>query len=123
MYLYISIYILYIYLKIYLFLKKNATFCVFLQKNETFRVLLHSWQKNKTFSAFFNVLCKRTLRSLHSFTFLRKERKRMHPSFGSHKSPKCKRTLHALKERKRTMHSERKKMRCPTLLKCAPLSV
>ena len=87
MYLYISIYILYIYLKIYLFLKKNATFCVFLQKNETFRVLLHSLQKNKTFSAFFNVLCKRTLRSLRTFTFLRKERK-THRSFGSHRSPK-----------------------------------
>jgi hypothetical protein len=31
-------------------------------------------QKNDTFSAFFYVLCKRTLRSLRSFTFFAKER-------------------------------------------------
>ena len=40
------------------------------------------------FFAFFYVLCKRTLRSLRSFTFLRKERIRTHPTFGFHKSPK-----------------------------------
>ena len=71
------------------------------------------------------------LRSLRSFTFLRKERKRMHRSFGFHKSPKTrkkerkrmlralkerKRMLRALKERKRMMRSERKRMRCPTLV-------
>jgi hypothetical protein len=77
-----------------------------------FYVLL---QKNDAFFAFFYVLCKRTLRSLRSFTFFakercvlcvllrslqknvaflrsftffRKERKRTHRSFGFHKSPK-----------------------------------
>ena len=43
---------------------------------------------SKMFSAFFYVLCKRTLRSLRSFLFLRKERKRTHRSFGFHKSSK-----------------------------------
>ena len=58
----------------------SAFFCVLLQNNVAF-------------FAFFYVLCKRilrSLRSLHSFTFLRKERKR-------------------------TMRSEWKRLRCPTL--------
>ena len=67
-----------IYINIYLYIyieKKNAMFCILLHKNETF-------------SAFFYVLCKRTLRSLRSFMFLRKERKRTYRTFGSHKLPK-----------------------------------
>ena len=91
-YLYISIYIyqyiyIYIYLNLYLSIyvywkkerglgmrsfQKSARFCILLQKNV----------------AFFYAFCKRTLCSLRSFTFLRKERKRTHCSFGSHKSPK-----------------------------------
>ena len=51
-------------------------------------VLLRSLQKNVAMFAFFYVLCKRTLRSLHIFTFLRKERKRTHRFFGFHKSLK-----------------------------------
>ena len=86
--------------------KKNAPFCI----------LLHSFAK-----AFFYVLSKRMMRSLHSFIFLRKECKRTHCSFGSHKLPKtrkknAKKRLGALKECKRTMHSERKRMQCPTLV-------
>ena len=85
-----------------------------------FCVLLRSLQKNETFSAFFYVLCKRTLHSLRSFTLLRKECKRMHCFFGSKRVAKKskkenKRRLHSLKERKRPMHSERKRKRCPTL--------
>ena len=44
-------------------------------------------QKNVAFFAFFYIFGTRTLHSLHSFTFLRKERKRMHRSFGFHKLP------------------------------------
>ena len=51
-------------------------------------VLLRSLQKNVAFFAFFYGLCKRKVHSLRSFTLLRKERKRMHRSFGLHKSPK-----------------------------------
>ena len=46
----------------------------FCKRTKRSRVLLRSLQKNKTFSVFFYVLCKRMLRSLRSFTFLRKER-------------------------------------------------
>ena len=130
-YFYISVYIYiqYIYIYLYIYIeKKKAKFCVLLHSFAFFckrmkhsRVLLCSLQKNETFSEFFHVLCKRMLRSLRSFMFLRKERKRTHRSFGSHKVPKtqkeCKRTLRSLKERKRTMCSERKRMRCPTLSK------
>ena len=49
----------------------------------------------------------------------------IHHSFGSHKLPKSKnskkrikRTLRFLKERKRTMRSEQKRMQCPTLTSC-----
>ena len=78
---------IYIYLYIYIG-KKHTTFCGFCKRTKPSHVLLSSLQKNKTFSAFFYNLCKRTMRSLRSFTFLRKESKRMHRSFGSHKSPK-----------------------------------
>ena len=61
-YLYVYIYTVHIYIYIHIY-------------------LLHSLQKNETFSAFFYVLCKRTLCSLRSFTFLRKESKRTHHSF------------------------------------------
>ena len=71
----------------------SAFFCILLQKNETFShsfmffakernilcILLRSLQKN---------VCKRTLHSLRSFMFFRKEWKRTHRSFGSHKLPK-----------------------------------
>ena len=97
MYIYIYLYIC-IYLHIYIYInieKKNTTFCIllrsfafFCKRTKRSRVLSCSLQKNKTFSVFFYVLCKRMLRSLRSFTFLRKERKRTHRSFGSHKSPK-----------------------------------
>ena len=96
-------------------------------------------------SAFFYVLCKRTLRSLRSFTFFAKEccvllhslqknvaffaffnilKKRMQKKalffwvFLSHQKlerKKRKRTLRALKERKRRMYSECKRTQCPTL--------
>ena len=45
---------------------------------------LHSF----TFFAFFYILCKRTLHSLRSFLFFRKERERTECCLGSHKSPK-----------------------------------
>ena len=40
------------------------------------------------FFVFFSILCKRTLCSLRSFPFFRKEQKSTERSFGSHKSPK-----------------------------------
>ena len=106
--------------------KKNAkernvlrSFKFFCKRTKRSCFLLRSLQLNETFSAFFYILCKRRKLSLRSFTFLRKERKRTHRSFGSHKSPKTKkqgkRTLHSLKECKRTMRSEQKRTRCPTL--------
>ena len=127
---FLNIYLyIYIYIYIYIYWKRNGKFCVLLQKNEMFSrsftflakehcilcVLLRSLQKNV---AFFYVLCKRMLRSLCSFPFFRKERKRMERSFGSHKLPKTrkkngmflKRTELSLKKGK-----ERKRTRCPTL--------
>ena len=76
-YLYISISIhISIYISINIYLKKERGLSMrSFQKNATFCLLLH---KNVVFFAFFYVLCKRMLRSLRSFTFLRKERKRMH---------------------------------------------
>ena len=72
--------------------QKNATVCILLRSFAKERcvlcILLRSLQKNIAFFAFYYVLIKRMLHSLRSFTFLRKERKRMHSSFGSHKSPK-----------------------------------
>ena len=90
MYIYVYIYT-YLYLYIYIYRKKerglgmrsfqkHATFCVlsrsFAKERCILCVLLHSLQKNVAFFAFFYILCKRMLRSLRSFTFLRKERKR-----------------------------------------------
>ena len=81
MYLNISIYL---YISIYIFiyiLKKERnvlrSFAFFSKRMKRSCVLLHSLQKNETFSAFFYILCKRMLSSLRSFTFLGKERKRM----------------------------------------------
>ena len=88
--IYMSIYI-YIYLYIFLYIsrKKNGTFShSFCKRTKRSRVLFRSLQKNVAFFAFFSVLCKRTLRSLCSFPFFRKELKRKERSFGSHKSPK-----------------------------------
>ena len=127
-YIYISVYI-YIYLYMYIYiqyifiyiLKKRTQRSVFFCKiTKRSRILLRSLQKNEMFPAFFYVLCKRTLRSLRSFTFLRKECKRTHRSFGSHKSQKTckkehKRMLRSLKECIRTMRSEQERTRCPTL--------
>ena len=77
---------MYICIYIYIYIEKrtqrSAFFCKRMKRS---RVLLCSLQKNEMISAFFYVLCKRILHSLRSFTFLRKERKRMHYSFGSHK--------------------------------------
>ena len=42
-----------------------------MQHSAFFNVLMH---KNVAFFAFFYILCKRTLRSLRSFTFFAKER-------------------------------------------------
>ena len=110
-YLYISIYIfIYIYISIYIY--------IYILKKRT-------WVGH----AFFYVLCKRMLHSLRSFTFfakvrcilcvlyvLKKELKRMHRSFGFHKSPKTrKRKQNIVACFKRTIRSERKRMRCPTL--------
>ena len=70
----------------------------FCKRMKCSRILLRSLQNNVAFFAFFYVLCKRSshslrsLCSLRSFPFFRKEWKRTERSFGSHKSPKtCKR--------------------------------
>ena len=128
MYLYISGYIhiyIYIYVYIYIYWKKNTTFCdllhSFAKEQNVLTSFLRSLQKNKTFSVFFYVLCKRMLHSLCSFMFLRKEHKRTHCSFEFHKTPnktkkERKRTLHCLKELKSTMSSEWKRTQWPTLV-------
>ena len=69
-------------------MQHSAFFCALLQKNEIFSHSFTFFAKEGNVLAFFYVLCKRMLRSLSSFTFLRKERKIMHFSLGSHKSPK-----------------------------------
>ena len=70
------------------------------------------------FFALFYVLCKRMLRSLHSFMFLRKECIVLLGLISSQKLEKERKgTLRSLKERKRMMRSERKGTRCPTLSK------
>ena len=124
-YLYIYIYILYIYIYTYIIyiytyiLKKERNVLTFFWKRTKYsHVLLRSLQKNGAFFAFFSVLCKRTL---HSFLFFRKERKRTECSFGSHKSPKTRKKNRKqrnipFKERKRMEHTKLKRMRCPTLL-------
>ena len=84
---------LYVYIYLYIFLyiskKKKGTFShSFWKRTKRSRILFHSFKKNGTFFAFFSVLLKRMERSLRSFPFFRKERKRTECSFGSHKSPK-----------------------------------
>ena len=77
-YIFISIYIY-----IYIYLKKNATFCVLVQKNKTFSRSFTFFAKERCilckrmllFFAFFSVLCKRTLCSLRSFPFFKKNGK------------------------------------------------
>ena len=64
---------IYIYLYIYILKKRTQHSAFFCKRTKRSCVLLCSLQKNKTFSAFFYVLCKRTLRSLRSFTFFAKE--------------------------------------------------
>ena len=96
-YIYISIYIsiyIYIYLYIYIYILKkrmqrSAFFCVLLQKNET---------------------------SSRSFTFFAKEQNILCGLLGliSHQKLE-KRTKKNVAFFKRTMRSERKRMRCPTL--------
>ena len=89
-------------------------------------VLFRSLQNDVVFFAFFSILCKRTLRSLYSFPFFRKERKRTECSFGSHKSPKTQKKNRKernvpFKELKRTERTERKRTPCLTLLLCVSL--
>ena len=80
------------------------------QKNAPFCVLL---QKNIAFFAFFYILCKRTLHSLRSFTFIRKECIVFWGLISPKNSKKeCNRRLYALKEHIRMMRSERKRRRC-----------
>ena len=95
------------YIYIYLFI--SCVLCVLC-------VLLRSLQMNVTFCAFFYVLCKRTLHSLRSFTFLRKERIVLLGLISRQKLEK--RMLPSLKERNRTMRSECKRTWCPTLMWC-----
>ena len=81
--------------------QKNATFCVLLRSLAKEccvpGVLLRSLQKKVAFFAFIDVLCKRMLRSFRSFTFLRKEGKRWHCSFGFFKSPKTRKNVACFK--------------------------
>ena len=103
--------------------QKNATLYILLRSFAKERcilcVLLRSLQKSVAFFAQIYILCKRTLRSLRSFTFLRKERIILLGLISRQKLEKeRKRMLRALKERKRTMRSERKRTKCPTLEFC-----
>ena len=96
--IYISVYI-YIYLYIYIEEKKCNilhSFGFFCKRTKHFCVLLRSLQKNV---AFFSVLCKRTLRSMRSFPFFRKERKERNVLLGLISRQNSK------KERKRTERS------------------
>ena len=79
------------------------SFTFFAKERCVLCVLLHSLLKNVAFFAFFYVL-----------------KKRLHRSFGSHKSPKTLKKY--IKERKRTQknakeRSEGKRTLCPTLTK------
>ena len=60
----------------------KRTLCSFAKGRCVHWVLLRSLHKNFAFFAIFYVLYKRMLHSLLSFTFLRKERKRMHLLLG-----------------------------------------
>ena len=84
--MYIYIYI-YIYISIYIYILQKRTQCsaFFCKRTKHSRVLLCSLQKNETFSAFFYILCKKNV-AFSAFFYVLK--KRMHRSFGSHKSPK-----------------------------------
>jgi len=74
---------------LYILLKRTLHSLTFFAKDLwVLYVLLRSLQENVAFSTFFYVLCKRMQRSLRSFMFFRKERKRTQHSFGFHKSPK-----------------------------------
>ena len=92
-YIYIYIYLfIYLYISIYIYLyiliKERNVLAFFCKRTKRSRALFRSLQKNLLFFAFFSVLCKRTVRSLRSFLFFRKELKRTEHSFGSHKFPK-----------------------------------
>ena len=79
-----------------------------MQHSAFFCILFRSFSKEQNVLAFFYVLCKRTKRSLHSFTFFvffYVLKKRMHRSFGPHKSPKTRKNNvkeHCIPERKRS---------------------
>ena len=98
---------IYIYISIYIYILKKE------------RNGLRSFAKERNILAFFYILCKRTLRSLNSFTFFAKERCNLCVLLGfiSHQNLKKeqKRMLRSLKERKRRERSERKRTQCPTL--------
>ena len=121
-YLYISIYIyiyisIYVYLYIYLYI--SMYIYIYILKKE--RNVLRSFAKERNVLAFFYVLCKRTLRSLHSFTFFAKVHcvlcillcsLQKNVAFFAFFYVLCKRRLHSLrsftflrKERKRTHRS------------------
>ena len=93
-------------------MQRSAFFC---KRTKHSCVLLCSLQKNETFSGFFYILCKRTLRSLRSFTFSRKGRIILLGLISRQKLEKI--MLRSLKERKRKMCSEMKRTLCPTLYK------
>ena len=101
--------------------QKNATFCILLHKNVVFFafflyvlckrmlricVLLRSLQKNVALFAFFYVLKKRTQKNASFFwvSYVAKNSKK-----------ERKRTLLALKERKRMMRTQRKRTQFPTM--------
>ena len=79
-YLYIFFYIS-IYISIYILKKERNVLTFFCKRTKHSQILLHSLQKS---IVFFSVLYKRTLPSLRSFPFFRKERKRTKCTFGSH---------------------------------------
>ena len=107
--------------------------CVLFKRTQHSAFFCKILQKNVGFFAFFYILCKRMLRSLHSFTFIAKESCILCILLHSYEKnakerivfwvsqvaknlkKECKRTLRSLKERKRTMRSERKRLRCPTM--------
>ena len=69
-FIYISIYIYkYLYISIYIYWKKERNVLCSIAKEHNVLVFFKSLQKNVAFFAFFYLLCKRMLRSLHSFGF------------------------------------------------------
>ena len=102
-----------------------AFFNVLCKRTKCSPVLFRSLQKNVVIFAFYSVLCKRILRSVCSFPFCTKERKRTERSFGSYKSSKTwkkngKERNIPFKERKRMERTERKRTLCPTLTSINP---